>query len=84
LKTSSDYGVAFWKHVVPMLDTRWVKSLNLENNTSVLRKNDNRIVTTKRVVVAAGIRNSIVFLRNSTPSRACYSPIAPITIRFVI
>jgi FAD-dependent urate hydroxylase len=57
LKTSSDYGVAFQRHVVPMLDTRWVKSLNLENNISALRSHDSGIVMKKRVVVAAGIRN---------------------------
>jgi cation diffusion facilitator CzcD-associated flavoprotein CzcO len=40
-----------------MLDMRWVKNLNLENNTSALRSRDDGIVTKKRVVVAARTRN---------------------------
>ena len=57
LKTFSDYGVAFQKHFVPMLDQRWVKSLDFTGGTFSLHLDDDEIVLAKRVVIAAGIRS---------------------------
>ncbi len=57
LKTFSDYGVAFQKRFVPMLDERWVTSLDRESNAFVLRLDNDEIVTARRVVIAAGIRS---------------------------
>ena len=56
LKTFSDYGVAFQKHFVPMLDTRQVARVDAEPGRFVLRLDDDEIVAARRVVVAAGIR----------------------------
>nr|WP_294507731.1 FAD-dependent oxidoreductase [uncultured Rhodopila sp.] len=57
LKTFSDYGVAFQKHFVPMLDQRWVKTLDFAGGTFSLQLDDDEIVLAKRVVIAAGIRS---------------------------
>ena len=63
LKTFSDYGVEFQKRFVPMLDERWVTSLNRDSNAFVLHLDNNEIVTARQVVIATGIRNF-----NQTPS----------------
>jgi thioredoxin reductase len=55
LKTFSDYGVAFQKRFVPMLDERWVTGLDRKNNAFVLHLDDDETVTAQRVVIAAGI-----------------------------
>jgi cation diffusion facilitator CzcD-associated flavoprotein CzcO len=57
LQTFSDYGVAFQRRYVPMLDERWVTNVDREANTFVLHLDDSETVTAKRVVVAAGIRS---------------------------
>jgi thioredoxin reductase len=57
LKTFSDYGVAFQKHFVPMLDQRWVRKLDFSGNTFALCLDDDEVVTARRVVIAAGIRS---------------------------
>jgi thioredoxin reductase len=57
LKTFSDYGVAFQRHFVPMLDARWVKNLTHENGAFTLHLDDDEIVLASRVVIAAGIRS---------------------------
>jgi thioredoxin reductase len=57
LQTFSDYGVAFQKRFVPMLDERWVTGLDRESNAFLLRLDDDEIVTAQRVVIAAGIRS---------------------------
>jgi thioredoxin reductase len=55
LKTFSDYGVAFQRRFVPMLDERSVSGLDRESDGFTLRLDDGEIVTARRVVVAAGI-----------------------------
>jgi thioredoxin reductase len=57
LKTFSDYGVAFQKHFVPMLDQRWVKSLEFDGTTFALYLDDDELVRASRVVIATGIRS---------------------------
>lgn len=57
LKTFSDYGVAFQKHFVPMLDSRWVTKLDFDGSSFTLQLDDADIVAANRVVIAAGIRN---------------------------
>nr|WP_294549673.1 NAD(P)-binding domain-containing protein [uncultured Rhodopila sp.] len=57
LRTFSDYGVAFQKHFVPMLDPRWVTNLEFDGSRFTLHLDDNEIVLANRVVIAAGIRS---------------------------
>jgi thioredoxin reductase len=57
LKTFSDYGVAFQRRFVPMLDERWVTQLDRDSNAFVLRLDDDETVTAQRVIIAAGIRS---------------------------
>ena len=57
LRTFSDYGVAFQRHFVPMLDGRWVKNLEYDGATFSLQLDDDETVLAHRVVVAAGIRD---------------------------
>jgi thioredoxin reductase len=57
LKVFSDYGVAFQKRFVPMLDQRWVTKVERDSNGFVLHLADQEIVTARRVVIAAGIRD---------------------------
>jgi len=56
LDTFCDYGVAFQRRFVPMLDQRWVKQLTHDANGFALKLDDDEIVSAKRVVIAAGIR----------------------------
>jgi len=55
LRTFSNYGVAFQKRFVPMLDERWVTGLRRDGHAFVLTLDGDEIVTAKRVVIAAGI-----------------------------
>jgi len=57
LKTFCDYGVAFQKHFVPMLDQRWVRKLEFGRNAFALHMDDDDIITAGRVIIAAGIRD---------------------------
>jgi thioredoxin reductase len=57
LRVFSDYGVAFQKRFVPMLDERWVEKVDRDSNGFVLHLGDGEIVTARRVVIAAGIRS---------------------------
>ena len=57
LRTFSDYGVAFQKRFVPMLDERLISTLQRDSNGFVLHLNDGEIVSAARVVIAAGIRD---------------------------
>ncbi len=57
LQTFSDYGVAFQKRFVPLLDPRWVTKLERTSNGFVLELDDHEIVSAKRVIIAAGIRS---------------------------
>ncbi len=57
LQVFSDYGVAFQKRFVPLLDHRWVANVERESNGFVLYLDDGEIVTAERVVIAAGIRS---------------------------
>jgi thioredoxin reductase len=57
LKTFSDYGIAFQKQFVPMLDERWVTKLDRNSDAFLLHLDDDDTVTAKRVVIAAGIRS---------------------------
>jgi len=57
LKTFCEYGVAFQKHFVPMLDQRWVRQLDCCGGTFVLHLDDDEIVMARRVIIAAGIRS---------------------------
>jgi len=57
LKTFCDYGVAFQKHFVPMLDQRWVRKLDFNDDVFPLHLDDDEIVLARRVIISAGIRN---------------------------
>lgn len=56
LKVFSDYGIAFQRRFVPMLQERWVTKLDRDSNAFVLHLDNDEIVTARRVVIAAGIR----------------------------
>ncbi|HYZ22024.1 MAG TPA: FAD-dependent oxidoreductase [Rhodopila sp.] len=55
LQTFCDYGVAFQRRFVPMLDERWVTSLDRNRDYFTLRLDSDEVVTARRVVIAAGI-----------------------------
>lgn len=55
LRTFCDYGVAFQRRFVPMLDDRWVVNLEWNRNCFALRLDNDEVVTSRRVVIAAGI-----------------------------
>ncbi|HEX2943833.1 MAG TPA: NAD(P)-binding domain-containing protein [Rhodopila sp.] len=55
LATFCDYGVAFQRRFVPMLDDRWVVNLERTKDCFALRLEDDEVVTSRRVVIAAGI-----------------------------
>lgn len=57
LQTFCDYGVAFQKRFVPMLDERLVTKLDHDRDGFVLHLEGDEIVTARRVVIAAGIRD---------------------------
>jgi len=57
LQTFSNYGVAFQKRFVPMLDHRWVTHVERNSDGFVLHLDDDEIVSAKRVVIATGIRS---------------------------
>src|SRR5882757_6978759 len=57
LATFSDYGVAFQKRFVPLLDERWVTNVERHSNGFVLQLDDGEIISAGRVVIAAGIRS---------------------------
>ncbi|MBS0644289.1 MAG: NAD(P)/FAD-dependent oxidoreductase [Proteobacteria bacterium] len=56
LQTFCDYGVAFQKRFVPMLDERLVDKLERNGDGFVLHLHDGETVAAARVVIAAGIR----------------------------
>jgi thioredoxin reductase len=56
LKVFSDYGIAFQKRFVPMLQERWVTKLDRDSNAFVLHLDSGEVITARRVVIAAGIR----------------------------
>src|SRR3954447_14525756 len=60
LDTFCDYGVSFQKRFVPTLDQRWVKHVSREAEGFTLQLDDAEIVSAKRVVLAAGIRDFYV------------------------
>jgi glycine/D-amino acid oxidase-like deaminating enzyme len=55
LQTFCDYGEAFQKRFVPMLDQRWVTRLDRNADGFALGFDDGETVTAQRVVIAAGI-----------------------------
>jgi thioredoxin reductase len=55
LKMFGDYGVAFQKRFVPMLDERWVTDVDRQGDHFVLRLDNDEVVTSRRVVISAGI-----------------------------
>lgn len=55
LQTFCDYGMAFQRRFVPMLDQRRVTRIDRDDDTFVLRLQDGETVAARRVVVAAGI-----------------------------
>ncbi|MFL5255941.1 MAG: FAD-dependent oxidoreductase, partial [Rhodopila sp.] len=60
LDTFCDYGVSFQKRFVPMLDQRWVKHVSRKAEGFTLQLDDDEMVSAKRVVLAAGIRDFYV------------------------
>src|SRR3954470_11266100 len=57
LDTFCDYGIEFQRRFVPMLDQRWVRHVSRNGDGFTLRLDDDEIVSAKRVVIAAGIRD---------------------------
>jgi cation diffusion facilitator CzcD-associated flavoprotein CzcO len=57
LETFCEYGLAFQKRFVPMLDERMVSALEPSSDGFVITLDDGETVTARRVVVAAGIRH---------------------------
>jgi len=57
LQTFSEYGIAFQKKFVPMLDERSVASVEPTSDGFSLTLDDGAIITARRVVVASGIRS---------------------------
>jgi thioredoxin reductase len=55
VQTFCDYGVAFQQRFVPMLDQRWVSQLDWKGNYFALHLDDDEVVMSRRVVIAAGI-----------------------------